>query len=103
MVASPAPIAEKTKPTDIRVLIVDNDQTHAETVAESLERVGYDCAVATSGTQGADLIERESFDIVITDLKMADIDGLEILARAKRLLPDAEVNVVTGYGTITSA
>ncbi len=103
MVASPAPIAQKTKPTDIRVLIVDNDQTHAETVAESLERVGYDCAVATSGTQGADLIERESFDIVITDLKMADIDGLQILARAKRLLPDAEVIVVTGYGTIPSA
>jgi two-component system response regulator HydG len=103
MVASPATIADKTTPTDIRVLIVDNDQTHAETVAESLERVGYDCAVATSGMQGADLIERESFDIVITDLKMADIDGLEILARAKRLLPDAEVIVVTGYGTIPSA
>src|SRR5436305_8089439 len=103
MATSPAPLVDKSKTADIRVLIVDNDQSHAETVAESLERVGYECAVATSGTQGAEMIERESFDIVITDLKMADIDGLEILARTKRLLPEAEVIVVTGYGTIPSA
>ncbi len=101
--ASTAEAPQTTKPSDIRVLIVDNDQSHAETVAESLERVGYECDVATSGTQGAELIERETFDLVITDLKMADIDGLEILARAKKVLPDCEVIVVTGYGTIPSA
>ncbi len=101
--ASTAEARQTTKPSDIRVLIVDNDQSHAETVAESLERVGYECAVATSGTQGAELIERETFDLVITDLKMADFDGLEILARAKKVLPDCEVIVVTGYGTIPSA
>ena len=101
--ASTVAAPDIAKPTDIRVLIVDNDQSHAETVAESLQRVGYECEVATSGTQGAELIERETFDIVITDLKMADIDGLEILTRAKRVLPDAEVIVVTGYGTIPSA
>jgi two-component system response regulator HydG len=101
--ASTAEAPGATKPSDIRVLIVDNDQSHAETVAESLERVGYECEVATSGTQGAELIERETFDLVITDLKMADIDGLEILARAKKVLPDCEVIVVTGYGTIPSA
>ena len=101
--ATTAEAPDTTKPSDIRVLIVDNDQSHAETVAESLERVGYECEVATSGTQGAELIERETFDLVITDLKMADIDGLEILARAKKVLPDCEVIVVTGYGTIPSA
>ena len=105
MVASPSPIAEAQKPPpgDVRVLIVDNDAAHAETVAESLRRVGYDCAVATSGTQGARLIEQESFDVVITDLKMSDLDGLEILARTKHALPDAEVILVTGHGTIPSA
>ncbi|HEV2968387.1 MAG TPA: sigma-54 dependent transcriptional regulator [Pirellulales bacterium] len=103
MVTTAAPQHDKAKPADIRVLIVDNDQSHAETVAESLQRVGYECEVATSGPQGAELIERETFDIVITDLKMADIDGLEILARTKQALPDAQVIVVTGYGTIPSA
>ena len=105
MIATPAAAAEtaRPKPSDIRVLIVDNDRTHAETVAESLQRVGYDCTVAASGAEGAKLIERESFDVVITDLKMNDLDGLELLARAKQALPEAEVILVTGHGTIPSA
>ncbi len=103
MVATVAAEIERPKPTDIRVLIVNNDQSHAETVSEGLERIGYECEVAGSGPQGAAMIERETFNIVITDLKMADIDGLEILARAKKVLPDAEVIVVTGHGTIPSA
>jgi two-component system response regulator HydG len=86
-----------------RVLIVDNDAPHAQTVAESLERVGYDCTVATSGGRGAELIEQESFDVIITDLVMNDLDGLALLARAKNDLPDAEVILVTGHGTVPSA
>ena len=105
MAASTSTIAEAEKPPpgDVRVLIVDNDATHAETVAESLRRVGYDCSVATSGMEGARLVEQETFDVVITDLKMSDLDGLEILARTKHALPDAEVILVTGHGTIPSA
>ncbi len=87
----------------IQVLIVDNDAAHAEAMAASLERVGYACTTATSGTDGARLIERDTFEIVITDLKMNDVDGLEILARTKKALPDAEVILVTGHGTIQSA
>ena len=91
------------KAADIRVLIVDNDAAHAHTVAESLKRVGFDCSVATSGNQGAKMIEDDSFDIVITDLKMADIDGLELLKRTKQSSPQAEVILVTGHGTVASA
>jgi two-component system response regulator HydG len=87
----------------IRVLIVDNEAAHAQAVAESLERVGYDCTVATSGPQGLKRIEQDGFDIVITDLKMNEVDGLQILAQAKDKLPDAEVILVTGHGTIPSA
>lgn len=86
-----------------RVLIVDNDQAHAEVVAESLERVGFACDVATSGTEGAKRIESNQYDVIITDLVMNDIDGLGILARAKQELPDAEVILITGHGTIPSA
>lgn len=88
---------------EVRVLIVDNDAAHAETVAESLERVGYRCTVATTGPKGAELVEQEQFDIIITDLMMSGVDGLGILAKAKELLPDAEVILVTGHGTIPSA
>ena len=85
------------------VLIVDNDRAHAEVVAESLERVGFHCRVATSGTEGEGLIEQTPFDVVITDLVMSDIDGLGILKRTKSEQPDAEVILMTGHGTIPSA
>ncbi|MEX0713822.1 MAG: sigma 54-interacting transcriptional regulator, partial [Pirellulales bacterium] len=97
-----SPVAAGNPPA-MRVLIVDNDEPHAQAVAESLKRVGYQCTVATSGTQGAGLIERETFDVIITDLVMNDLDGLELLSRAKDDLPDAEVILVTGHGTIPSA
>ena len=87
----------------IRVLIIDDDEAHAQAVAESLERVGCECKIATSGEQGAKLIESETADIVITDLRMDGVDGLSILRTAKDELPDAEVIVLTGHGSINSA
>jgi two-component system response regulator HydG len=87
----------------IRVLVVDNDAAHAQTVADSLAAIGYDCTVATSGTEGAQRVEQDTFDIIISDLVMNDLDGLALLARAKNDLPDAEVILVTGHGTVPSA
>lgn len=86
-----------------RVLIIDNEKDHAETVAEALERAGCQCRVATSGPEGAKLIREEEFDVIITDLVMNEIDGLEILRLAKQEQPETEVILVTGHGTIQSA
>jgi two-component system response regulator HydG len=99
----PAVAVESVSQPPTRVLIVDNDAAHAETVAESLARVGYECTLATSGQAGAEAIERGSFEVVITDLVMNDLDGLAILSQAKQTLPDCEVILVTGHGTIPSA
>ncbi|MBN2023689.1 MAG: sigma-54-dependent Fis family transcriptional regulator [Pirellulales bacterium] len=85
------------------VLIVDNDAAHADVVAESLQRVGFRCHVATSGPAGAEMLENGSFDVIITDLVMNDLDGLAILARAKEAQPDCEVILMTGHGTVPSA
>jgi two-component system, NtrC family, response regulator HydG len=87
----------------IRVLVVDDDEPHAEAVAESLERVGYECVVATSGREGLRLIEEQTFDIVLTDLIMDDVGGLEVLAKAKRELPEAEVVILTGRNEAKAA
>jgi two-component system response regulator HydG len=103
MATATAPNLDEKAVQPIRVLIVDNDAPHAQVVAESLERVGYDCEVATSGKAGARRVAEESFDVVITDLVMNDVDGLGILARAKEVLPDAEVVLVTGHGSVPSA
>jgi len=87
----------------IRVLIVDNEPHHAQAVAESLQRVGYECTVATSGPEGVRRIEQDTFDVVITDLVMNEVDGLAILGKAKQTLADAEVILITGHGSIPSA
>jgi two-component system response regulator HydG len=86
-----------------RVLVIDDEELHAEAVAESLPRVGYECVIATSGSAGAKKIEEEDFDVILTDLRMEDMDGLAILRKAKQDLPDAEVVVITGHGDVKTA
>ncbi len=95
--------AEDQAAPPIEALIVDNDEPHARVVAESLQRVGFSCRVATSGTEAAEAIDEALFDVVITDLVMSDIDGLGVLAQAKEQLPEAEVILMTGHGTVPSA
>ncbi|QDT36214.1 sigma-54-dependent transcriptional regulator [Stratiformator vulcanicus] len=87
----------------IRVLVVDDDEAHAQAVAESLRVIGSDCTVANSGESGANRIESDQYDVVVTDMMMEGTDGLAILSKAKEELPDAEVIVVTGHGSISSA
>ncbi len=98
-------IAEAAEPaaTPIRLLIVDNDEALARAMEESLAKVGYECIVATSGPEGARKIETDTFDVVVTDLVMNDVDGMEILTRAREKLPEAEVILVTGHATVPKA
>lgn len=95
--------AAEPSPPLVSVLVVDNDLAHARTMAEVLERLGYRCVVAGGGREGADRIFNEVFDVVVTDLMMNDIGGLDILAAAKQASPETQVIVVTGHGTIPSA
>jgi two-component system, NtrC family, response regulator HydG len=87
----------------LRLLIIDDEPSHAEAVAESLERVGYECIVATSGNEGARRLAEAEPNLILTDLKMDGVDGLAILRKAKQELPEAEVVVITGHGDVQSA
>src|SRR5437899_5650608 len=87
----------------LRLLIIDDEPSHAEAVAECLARVGYDCVVATSGADGARRIERDEPNVILTDLKMDGLDGLGILRKAKSELDDVEVVVITGHGDVQTA
>src|SRR4051794_8152596 len=99
------PIPKSAAPADdpLRVLVIDDEAFHAETVAEALEKVGYACSVATSGKQGAAAAERDEFDVVLTDLRMNDLDGLAVVQRVRKSLPEAEVVVITGHGDVQTA
>lgn len=90
-------------PREYSILIVDNDKAHARAMTESLERVGYRCTVATSGPDGLRKIEQNMFHVVVSDLVMNDVDGMQILQKAKASLPDCEVVLVTGHATVPKA
>jgi two-component system, NtrC family, response regulator HydG len=87
----------------IKVLVIDDDAAHADAVADSLARVGYDCTAATTGADGIAMLDRDAYEVIVTDLRMKDASGMDVLAAARERLPDAEVIVVTGHGTVQSA
>lgn len=87
----------------LRVLVVDDDEAHAETLADSLEMDGCVTRVANSGRDGVEAMEEEAFDAVLTDLVMHDLSGLEVLKAAARLQPDAGVLMITGHASVETA
>ena len=89
--------------TGKKVLIVDDDEAHAEALSDGLEIDGYLCALAHSGEAGLERLSEESFDAVLTDLKMRDKSGLDVLKESKRLQPDTAVLLITGHGSVETA
>ncbi len=87
----------------LRVLVIDDDKSLAEAIAESLDRRGHSCTVCTTGKAGVAKLDSESFDVVLTDLKMADVDGLAVVEKCRKVQPDAEVFVITGFAEVKSA
>jgi len=72
-------------------------------MSEILDRIGYECDVATSGPEGLRRVEQNTYDVVVTDLVMNDVDGMELLRRTKELLPNCEVIMVTGHASVPNA
>jgi two-component system response regulator HydG len=87
----------------LSVLVIDDDKNLAQAVAESLSRKGHACTVATTGRAGAEKVEAGGFDVVLTDLRMADLDGLAIVKLVREKLPDAAAVVITGHGDVKTA
>lgn len=86
-----------------RVLVVDDDRNHAEVIAEAIEGGEYDPVVAGSGEEGVAKLESEDFDIVLTDLVMRGIDGMQVLEEVRKRSDFTEIVMVTGYGSIETA
>jgi two-component system response regulator HydG len=87
----------------ITVLIIDDNRSHAEVVAEGLRREGYETIVATSGAEGLDLFRSRGADVIVTDLVMHGIDGMKVLEEALRIDPAVQVVMITAHGSVESA
>jgi DNA-binding NtrC family response regulator len=88
---------------EFEILFVDDDRTILSLVEEYLTAFDYRINVVDNGLKALELIKEKNFDVVFTDFKMPDIDGLELLTVIKEYRPATEVIMVTGHGTMESA
>jgi two-component system, NtrC family, response regulator AtoC len=87
----------------VSVLVVDDQAAIRESMVITFRREGYSVASAESGEEALELLLRKPFDLVVTDLRLNGINGVEVLKQTKELFPDTEVVVMTAYGTIEGA
>jgi DNA-binding NtrC family response regulator len=86
-----------------KILIIDDEPAQIQALAGFLKKKGFDVEKAIAGMDGLKIIEKKAIDLVITDFKMPDIDGIEVLKQARSINPEIDVIVMTAFGSIESA
>ncbi len=86
-----------------RILIVDDEDGMRRLLSRVLTREGYETSAVGSGAEALRLVASERFDLVVTDIKMPEMDGLQLLAELKEYEPSLPIIVITAYGTIENA
>ncbi|MGD8983402.1 MAG: response regulator [Desulfobacteraceae bacterium] len=86
-----------------RVLIVDDEEEFVETLSERLTIRDYDVTTSLSGEDAIEKLEHYNFDVVILDVAMPGMDGMETLSNIKRIKPLIEVIMLTGHATVSTA
>ncbi len=86
-----------------KILVIDDEDIVRLSCSRTLVPEGYELKMANNGAEGLKLLEEESFDLVLTDLKMPNMDGIEVLANIKGKWPATDVVIVTGYQTVETA
>ncbi len=86
-----------------KVLLVDDEEDFLTTLAERLETRGLKVSTVTRGEDAVTKVDEQRFDLIVLDLSMPGIDGLETLKRIKAKQPDAEIIMLTGQGSIKTS
>ncbi|MBU1565180.1 MAG: response regulator [Proteobacteria bacterium] len=86
-----------------KVLLVDDEEDFLSTLAERLETRGLTVTTAVSGELALAMVEKEGFDLIVLDLAMPGMDGLETLKHIKDRQPDAEIIILSGQGSIKTS
>ncbi len=83
-----------------RILLAEDEQAMREYLARALERSGYDVVSVDRGTEAAPLLEREHFDLLLTDIVMPEMDGIELARHCSKVSPRTEVMFITGFSGV---
>ncbi len=86
-----------------KILVIDDEKTTLRMFSLFLENFGYEMLGAESGEEGLEIFKKERPNLVLTDIKMPTMDGIEVLQRIKELAPDTEIIVITGHGDMDLA
>lgn len=85
-----------------RILVIDDEENIRETLSEFLSLTGYEVDTACNGAEGLDRLGRDSYDLVLSDLKMPGVDGIAVIEWVKETQPDLPVLVMSGHATVDS-
>lgn len=92
-----------TNPETAHILVVDDESAIRYSITKTLQRVGYQVDSASSGEEALQMLGQKNYDVVLTDIRMPGISGVELLARVKEEAPDAIVILLTGYASLDTA
>ncbi|WP_242098037.1 MULTISPECIES: response regulator [unclassified Sphingomonas] len=84
-----------------RILLAEDDQVMREYLTRALERSGYAVRAVDRGTAAIPLLEAETFDLLLTDIVMPEMDGIELAQRAGEMRPNLRVMFITGFAAVT--
>jgi DNA-binding NtrC family response regulator len=87
----------------VNILVVDDESTIRESLRLVLEEEGYETSIASDGKEALDLIKVNDFDIIITDLKMPEIDGMALIRQCQQICPQTSIIIITAHGSLESA
>ena len=86
-----------------KILVIDDEDIVRTSCSRTLRPEGFEVSLAKNGVEGLKMASEDAFDLVLTDLKMPDMDGIEVLRSIKEKWPKTEVIIVTGYQTVDTA
>ena len=85
----------------IRILLAEDDDAMRLYLSRALERSGYHVVAVDRGTAALPLIEKDKFDLLLTDIVMPEMDGIELAQQAATIAPDMRVMFITGFAAVT--
>lgn len=85
----------------IRILLAEDDRVMREYLTRALERSGYSVAAVDRGTAAIPLLQEERFDLLLTDIVMPEMDGIELAQKASEMVPELRVMFITGFAAVT--